>query len=798
MNPDSLARLRRAVVFRISICLLLAAAGAALFAGCAGAEQYRAGKEFLAAGEYDRAIGAFREAVAQDPQNTDYRMSLAEAESLAADEHVEKAEKLLARHRATAARSELQIAMEQMPGHPRGIGLVGTVEKEIRLCEGWLEKARAALARKDWAEAARLADEAGKVDESHPELQQVRAEALAGVIADHLARGEKALQARNWEACTAACAEVKALDSSNAAAAALERKAGDRKESLRLLESAAPLVSKADYLGAVGPLRQAAALWPENEDITARLEKVTASAIDGMISRIEAEVAAGRFAAGLQALDRALSIFPSREVLIKRRPQILNRWSAALLDEYKHHASAGDWELAWPPAVQAAALSTSIALPASQACIRAEQAIRKEIAYNLSALPLKSSTAGMDTALAACGILLDQLGRIRPDHVHLLKPANLPEVLAEHDLSPADITDPEKLAALARQLGGTDIVVFVDVAAHRTDLKSDGSSPGVHRARRGVTIRVHLRLVEVATGRILWSDNQASATAVDARTPIEPNRPRGVTARTAALKDDGKLQAEAIDKLKPLLRAKAEELLKRRSAVYWEDAQKEAGEQAVADYVWYLFDCTAWPDRHAVESALEGIFGPHQAGERLARCKQIAIERLNLQFHAAAADQPESTVASARHPATASAVSPAPARPGPVAMAKPVPKASAAAAPPPAPAQPAAPAPPRQTEKKPTRVFHGTVSRDDDRYPKELTTIDGIIVKVKDTDEDPLDADLEIRVGSFKTRYKDQPVGARITGRGESGRRYQVVILAIEDDEETVHFAIEAMGVNRR
>ncbi len=89
------------------------------------------------------------------------------------------------------------------------------------------------------------------------------------------------------------------------------------------------------------------------------------------------------------------------------------------------------------------------------------------------------------------------------------------------------------------------------------------------------------------------------------------------------------------------------------------------------------------------------------------------------------------------------------------------------------------------------KVFKGIVSRDDDRYPKELKTIDGIIVKVRDTDEDPLDADMEIRVGDSEKEYDDLRTGVQIEGRGLSGHRYQLTIKRIYDEEETVYFILE-------
>ena len=76
--------------------------------------------------------------------------------------------------------------------------------------------------------------------------------------------------------------------------------------------------------------------------------------------------------------------------------------------------------------------------------------------------------------------------------------------------------------------------------------------------------------------------------------------------------------------------------------------------------------------------------------------------------------------------------------------------------------------------------------------------MDAIVVKVKDTDGSPLDADIEIRVGSHRKKYDDLTVGQRVRGRGISGRSYELVILAIEDDQQTVHFAIEVVPPVRR
>lgn len=88
------------------------------------------------------------------------------------------------------------------------------------------------------------------------------------------------------------------------------------------------------------------------------------------------------------------------------------------------------------------------------------------------------------------------------------------------------------------------------------------------------------------------------------------------------------------------------------------------------------------------------------------------------------------------------------------------------------------------------QTFHGTLSRDDDRYPKELATVDGIIIKLKDTGSRPIHADVEVRVGKQVKKYKDLRVGSRINGRGVSLQTYQLAITAIDTRTETIRFAI--------
>jgi len=104
-----------------------------------------------------------------------------------------------------------------------------------------------------------------------------------------------------------------------------------------------------------------------------------------------------------------------------------------------------------------------------------------------------------------------------------------------------------------------------------------------------------------------------------------------------------------------------------------------------------------------------------------------------------------------------------------------------------------APAESKPPAKKspPEHLCRGTVSRDNDRFKKEITLVDGIKVRVKDTDEDPLDADFDIVAGKFRVKPDDVPVGGRVKIRGISGRSYVLKIVWIEDHDETVHFVLD-------
>lgn len=87
-------------------------------------------------------------------------------------------------------------------------------------------------------------------------------------------------------------------------------------------------------------------------------------------------------------------------------------------------------------------------------------------------------------------------------------------------------------------------------------------------------------------------------------------------------------------------------------------------------------------------------------------------------------------------------------------------------------------------------LLEAIVSRDDDIAPKKIPTVDGIMLKIEDTDRHPLDVDIELNIHGNEHDFKDLPIGSRVDVYGQSGQLYHVDILAIDDDTETLRFAI--------
>jgi len=380
----------------------------------------------------------------------------------------------------------------------------------------------------------------------------------------------------------------------------------------------------------------------------------------------------------------------------------------------------------------------------------------------------------------------------------------------------------------------------------------------VHQVTRDVEVKVRMRLVEVATAKVVWQDNQTTSRASHADTQIDGDAVRNVTAKAANLKDSRELIAEAVDKVLPTLRAKARSLLAHRAGQFMEQARLVSGDARVVSYVRFLFDSGAECNEKDATTAFGEIFKAQGSESGIEACKRVAMERLNMRFRvptepgAPLLAEGTSTALSAAQPAGIAAGQSAvrPALPGdviassgrqpreiPVAQSRPAGQPPTVAQWPGQVREPPSPiaradqqrsrqtpptgksakdqrkttAAPGTTQMKPApavpvplpppsdraadiaggRVYQGVISRDDKRYKKEVLTVDGIIIKLKDTGSKPLDADVEVTVGKTSTRKNDLPIGTRMLIRGASGRRYDFAITAIDYKTETLWFTMQ-------
>ncbi len=97
----------------------------------------------------------------------------------------------------------------------------------------------------------------------------------------------------------------------------------------------------------------------------------------------------------------------------------------------------------------------------------------------------------------------------------------------------------------------------------------------------------------------------------------------------------------------------------------------------------------------------------------------------------------------------------------------------------------------RRTDRDGEFLFSLRVSCEDNRYPKEARLKDGLSVELKDTDPDPLDADMNVylrgrRIGKFKNLAE----GDAMVVMGASSRIYEIIVLHIHDMTETVTVAL--------
>jgi hypothetical protein len=84
-----------------------------------------------------------------------------------------------------------------------------------------------------------------------------------------------------------------------------------------------------------------------------------------------------------------------------------------------------------------------------------------------------------------------------------------------------------------------------------------------------------------------------------------------------------------------------------------------------------------------------------------------------------------------------------------------------------------------------------TLSKKDKRFPKEAMLIDGVVVKLKGTDDDP-EADLDLFDGKKRIKkLRGLRIGASQTFPGHSGVDYRLIVLAIHDKTQTVRVGVQ-------
>lgn len=932
--------------------------------GCAdtlSSEPDREAKQTAARPDYDQQVTELRKVVAANPSSTENQIRLAEVESKAADQHVAKAEQLRSQRKLHDALAELKIALDQVPAHPKALTMRVTIEKELQRAQDLVNQAGGALDQQDFKTAERLATEAAELDPTLASATEIRDRVRDTAVRSNLDAATKALEDRQWDTALAAAAKAREFDPFNTAAATIEKQAESRSAAMRMQESARAAIENNDYPAAIQLYQKAAGLWPENLELSMERDRAIRTTVDSTPTRTDAMGRSqNKSAPGTN--DRISAVQPEREDPTKRQANFSQQRNRSVLDRYERHALAGEWELAWVAAIEAAAVALPNNPENNQNLNRAEEMIRQGISYRLGIVPMRTPAVPPEIALAACKSLAESIGQRKPGHVRLAEPVWPAPPIEESDLirSASQPTSEPPAAALTNKLPNTDLALIIDIVATRSDSKQAASPatsnylagrknvqnaayadaqaklrearkaleqarsdarlnektwdlPGrraltseqtfAERAATGyygdkaksaadryiaavktldqtpqwtqvddwqqhqypvdqitcnVDVRVRMRLVEVVTARVLWEDDQTIGRASHADTQIDGDAAHNVPAKAARLKDSRELIAEAVENALPALQAKGHEVLAHRPNQFRQQARESSGDVKTASNVRFLFDGGPACDQKNAMAALTEIFGPLASQSAIEACQRLALERLNIHVQApdgapagslagapATGPAPDRLAGEAsRHTSVGSALPPGtiassgrqprgnvptlnqpPNHPPAAAQwpgqtceqLSPLPRADqrqdrpptsaahttsdprrrpgtpdpAAMKPAPAPPVPLPPPSDRAADMNLGRVYQGVVSRDDKRHQKEVMTIDGINIKLKDTGSRPVDADVEVTVGRTSTRKNDLPVGTRMLIRGASGRRYDLTIKAIDPKSETMWFTMQ-------
>lgn len=83
-----------------------------------------------------------------------------------------------------------------------------------------------------------------------------------------------------------------------------------------------------------------------------------------------------------------------------------------------------------------------------------------------------------------------------------------------------------------------------------------------------------------------------------------------------------------------------------------------------------------------------------------------------------------------------------------------------------------------------------TLSKKDRKFPNKVEVLDGLVIELRDTDDDPK-ADLSVHLGARRiAKLNGLRIGEPRTVAGRSGRVYEIVVLTIVDNRQTVRVGI--------
>ncbi len=96
----------------------------------------------------------------------------------------------------------------------------------------------------------------------------------------------------------------------------------------------------------------------------------------------------------------------------------------------------------------------------------------------------------------------------------------------------------------------------------------------------------------------------------------------------------------------------------------------------------------------------------------------------------------------------------------------------------------------QKLEKPAEPVFNGKLGLVGDTLPREQTAVDGILIRLKGTDDDPPQAYMEILIGERRMKVKRFVPGARVDLKGTSGQAYKLFLTEVDNKTESVGYVI--------